>query len=99
MWYVTSPASSSSPIASRITTSRTKDLMSACETPSACCVETTTASTPTGLSSSYRTVTCDLLSGRSQSTSPPNRAAFSRANTLWAREIGRGISSGVSRQA
>ena len=82
-----------------MTTSRTNDLMSAWETPSACWVETTTASTATGRSSSYRTVTCDLLSGRSQSTSLENRASFSRASTLWARLIGRGINSGVSRQA
>ena len=44
--------------------------ISSCETSGACCVETTTVSTRTGLCPSYSIVTCDLASGRSHHNWP-----------------------------
>ncbi len=64
-----------------------------------CCVEMTTASTRTGLSPSYSTVTCDLPSGRRYGMSPFLRTAASMRVRLCASTIGSGISSAVSRHA
>ena len=65
-----------------------------------CWVETTMAGQRRTLPSpSYSTVTWLLPSGRSQGSSPLLRTAARRRQSPWAREMGAGISSGVSSQA
>ncbi len=61
-----------------------------------CWLETTTASTRTGLLPSYSTVTCDLPSGRRYSRTPSRRAHDRPRASLCASMIGSGISSSVS---
>ena len=77
----------------------TKFWISSFETWGACCVETTTVSTRMGLLPSYSIVTWLFESGRSQSTSFFCRASVSLFRIRCDREIGSGISSGVSLQA
>ena len=72
---------------------------SPCLMASACCVETTTASIPTGRLPSYSTVTCDFPSGRRKSICPLRRTSESRMTRRCASVSGRGMSSSVSRTA
>ncbi len=74
-------------------------LRAACLIASACCVETTTASTAIGRLPSYSTVTWDLPSGRRKSICPFRLAWESRMTSRWASVSGSGISSSVSRTA
>ena len=65
-----------------------------------CWVDTTMAGQErTWPSSPYSTVTWLLPSGRSQVSSPALRTSASLRESLWAREMGAGMSSGVSSQA
>ena len=65
-----------------------------------CWVERTTVSTRTGWwFSSYSPGTWVLPSGRREFTVPSVRTWVRRRAILWAREMARGMSSGVSSQA
>ena len=65
-----------------------------------CWVDTTMAGQESTLPSSpYSTVTWLLPSGRSHFSSPALRTSARRRDSLWAMEMGAGISSGVSSQA
>ena len=65
----------------------------------ACCVDTTTVSSRTGVIPEYSTVTWVLPSGRRYGTVPLRRTVDSCLDSWCASMIGSGISSGVSRQA
>jgi hypothetical protein len=69
------------------------------EMDSACWVLTTTAVTRRGTSFSYSTVTWAFPSGRRKSSAFVLRTSARRRVSLCASMIGKGISSGVSRQA
>ena len=66
---------------------------------SACCEDTTTVSSRTGLPSAYSMVTWVLPSGRRYGTTPSLRTCVRRRASRWASAIGSGISSGVWSQA
>ncbi len=83
----------------RMTSSMIASFRSWCLMASACCVETTTASTRMGRPPSYSTVTWDLPSGRRKSRSPLRRASERRRTSAWARVSGSGMYSAVSRTA
>ena len=70
------------------------------ETSSLCWVETTTASTRTGRSCRRIPPSPGFCRpGADRAGCPSLRTRVSRMASLWAREMGRGISSGVSSQA
>ena len=82
------------------TVSMTASRRSSVEISGLCWVETTMAGQRRTLPSlSYSTVTWLLPSGRSHLSWPDLRTSARRRDSLWAMEMGAGISSGVSSQA
>ena len=90
---------SSAGMVGRITASTISERSRSVRTSGSCWAETTTVRTRIGIPRSYSTVTWVLPSGRRYGNWPVLRTSASRRAMRWARAIGSGMSSGVSRQA